>query len=723
MYNEIKTMLHNHNLNEALEKLTEFASSTDNWQIKSEIENLKTTYGYMIQYAAQGVNDPERKEMYNKLYRNALILNDKTKIQHKLENEDSYISRQYRYAKNNSLTKYSEICINLETLRKDINVAEMYDEPVQTELMQSHLKRSHIALENMFDRTWMPIEWNEEDYTGALSIVESEHISDNIKALLASAICLSLIYLLDPYKLRLLILMYMKCKSPVVTQRALVGIMLCIYVQKESMEFSYPNLFKEIELMKDNPNFFDDFYSILIQVIISLDTENIDKKMRDEIIPSIMQSSEMTAPIDDISEINIDDLIEQNPEWRNSIEKIKDQIKELDMLRQEGADTNMCTFSQLKRYPFFYEPSHWFYIFDKEIPDIFDMTIDKENNFTPFIETLQKATDMCNSDKFSLCLTFKSMPSLPIEAMNSGLSMQNQMNEENNNVNSEKNRRHIESRLFIQDLYRFCKLWGNKNDKIDIFSEGITLWDNIRIRNIVKECGKLKQLADYLFAKDHIQDAMFSYMDIIDENPNDYEAFQKIGYANIIEKNYTNAIKALKQANFLDSGNIWTLKNLAQCYKKTGRNDLALECLKEAEHINPDDLSICNLIGQILIKEGIYDEALKYMFKVEYMTKGKTSAQRAIAWCYFITERYDEAINMYKKILDKKDAKAEDWMNLGHVNLVINDIKNAVSFYKKANSMLDEKYSFFEIFSSDIEMLIKKGVEKEIIYMIPDMIR
>ena len=64
MYNEIKKLLHNHNMNEALEKLTEFASSTDNWQIKSEIENLKTTYGFMIQYAAQGVNDPDRKKNY-----------------------------------------------------------------------------------------------------------------------------------------------------------------------------------------------------------------------------------------------------------------------------------------------------------------------------------------------------------------------------------------------------------------------------------------------------------------------------------------------------------------------------------------------------------------------------------------------------------------------------------------------------------------------------------
>lgn len=105
------------------------------------------------------------------------------------------------------------------------------------------------------------------------------------------------------------------------------------------------------------------------------------------------------------------------------------------------------------------------------------------------------------------------------------------------------------------------------------------------------------------------------------------------------------------------------------------------------------------------------------------MTKGRTSAQRAIAWCYFMTGRNDKAINMYNKILQKTDANAEDWMNMGHVYIVNGDIRNAVSYYKKANEMLDKTTSFYEIFSSDMEMLQNKGVEKEIIFMIPDMVK
>lgn len=722
MYKEIKELLHTHKLKEALEKLSEYASPTDNWQMKSDIESLKTTYGFMMQYATQGMNDPERNEMYNNLLKKAFVLNEKIKIQQLLENGNSYVSQTYRNTRNSQQSGYYEICTKIEELHKELNISDMYDEPYRTELIESQNKRLQFILEELFNKTWAPVIWNEEDYTGALSIIESDKISDNEKALFTSALCLSLIHILDVYKFRLLLHTYLKGKSCVVTQRALVGILIAIYLQDEMIKFAYPNLTDEINLLKENPYFLDDLYTVIIQVILSLETENIDKKMRDEIIPSIMQSTELTSPINEMSDINIEELIEGNPEWRESIEKIKDQIKELDMLRQEGADTNMCTFSNLKNYPFFYEPSHWFYIFSSEVPAIYEMMTDKKNNYAPFIETLQKATDMCNSDRFSLCLTFKSMPNLPLDAMNSGLTAQNKMNEESEGTNSEKKKRQTESRHFIQDLYRFCKLWRNNYyDKIDIFSQGIALWQSTIIRNMIQDSGKLKQLADYLFAKGHVNDAMFSYMDIIDDNPDDYEAFQKIGYVHVLNKDYDKALDSLKKADILSPGDTWTLKNIALCYKKKNRYDLAYEYLKEAEQINPDDLNICTQIGQALITEGIYDEALRYMFKVEYMTKGKTSAQRAIAWCYFMMDRYDKAIEMYNKILDKNDAIAEDWMNTGHVYLVNNDIKSAISFYKKAIELQDKKISFYEIFSSDIKTLKNKGVDEVLLNMIPDM--
>ena len=722
MHIDIKTLLLDHRLKEALDKLTEYASSTDNWQIKSEIENLKTTYGFMIQYAAQGVNDPDRKELYNQLFRNAFAINDRTELQHKLEANNTYLSRKYIANRNYPMHSYSEICMILEGIHDETGIASMLDGEERKTKMKDILKRHQTVIDELFNKIWLPTSWSNEEYQEAMAIADSPLIPDSDKALMASAVCLSMTYLLDPNKFRFLIHLYMNCPNPLISQRALVGLVLGMHINSDAMEYSYPNLFNELELLKDKPYFYSDLYTVILQIILSLNTEDIDKKMRDEIIPSIMKSSNMTEPIKDISDINLEDLTEFNPQWKDSIEKIKDQIKELDMLRQEGADTNMCTFSQLKKYPFFYEPSHWFYIFGENTPEIYEMQTDTQNSYASFIETLRNATDMCNSDKYSLCLTFKTMPSLPVDALSSGLSAQNQILKEQEGTDSAINRRRMESRHFIQDLYRFCKLWGIKNDRNDIFSDDIEVWDNEQILSLLKEDGKIKPLADYLFAKGHTYDTLLLYKDITIDDPTNVEAFQKMGYGHILNENYEMAIKPLETANILDPGNEWTLKNLALCYRKEGDNSKALEFLKEAEAVNPDSINICNQIGQIYIMHKKYDEALKYMFKVEYLTKGRTSAQRAIAWCYFMTGRNDEAISMYAKITEKADAKAEDWMNMGHVYTVKGDIPSGISFYRRAKELTNGETSFYTMFSDDSYMLKSKGVQEDIIYMIPDMV-
>lgn len=718
MYIEIKKSLLAHKLKEALDKLTEFASTTDNWQIKSEIDNLKTTYSFMLQYAAQGVEDPERNSMYYKIYRSAFILNERIKVISMLETGNTYLSRKYLSRKNNTQSTYSQAGMSLDTLREELKISINNGDDCK-----NIYQKQQSVIDELFNQIWIPVLWTKEEYEQVIAISDSLSIPNHIKAVMISAACLSLIYIFDPLKLKYLVHMYTDGDNAVVTQRALTGIIVCLHQMNVQIEESYPEINKELSILKDIPHFLDDVYTVILQFILSLETENIDKKMRDEIIPSIMKSTNLTEPINNISEVNIEDFTEMNPQWKENIEKIREQVKELDILRQEGADTNMCTFSQLKRYPFFNEAAHWFYIFNAEVPEVYEMKSNTGNNYASFIDTLNEATDMCNSDRFSLFLTFRSMPSLPIDAMNSGLSAQNKMNKEQQNMaNMEKVNKQTESRHFIQDMYRFCKLWGYEKDRIDLFNENLTVWDNKFIHDCLEENGKIKSLADYLFAKEHIQAALKLYQNILPQNPLDVEVFQKIGYAYIKNNDYANAVKALNTANMLDPNNEWTLKNLALCYKKSNKPEDAVKYLLEAEKLNPESIQIINQIGQTLITIGKYEEAIKYMFKVEYLTDGRTSSQRAIAWCYFMTDKLSEAISMYRKVTEKPDVKAEDWINLGHVFLVNNDMVNSISCYKKACEYMDNKTSFSEQFSKDTDTLLSKGVTQEIIFMLPDMV-
>ena len=61
MYNDVIQLLDQHRLKEAFTQLIALIEKTENWELKPAVESLQTTYNYMVQYAAQGMEDPEEK--------------------------------------------------------------------------------------------------------------------------------------------------------------------------------------------------------------------------------------------------------------------------------------------------------------------------------------------------------------------------------------------------------------------------------------------------------------------------------------------------------------------------------------------------------------------------------------------------------------------------------------------------------------------------------------
>ena len=95
-----------------------------------------------------------------------------------------------------------------------------------------------------------------------------------------------------------------------------------------------------------------------IQLLRSQETEKIDKKMREEIIPEMMKNvgimRNMKFGFEEIAEEN-----DRNPDWEKAFEEsgLGDKIREMNELQLEGADVYMSTFAQLKSLSIFPEPT------------------------------------------------------------------------------------------------------------------------------------------------------------------------------------------------------------------------------------------------------------------------------------------------------------------------------------------------------------------------------
>ena len=75
--NNIYKFLFERRLKESFGLLGQLISILQDWQITESLNEMETSYKYMIQYMLDGFNDPERKKIYDKLILSTYNLTDK----------------------------------------------------------------------------------------------------------------------------------------------------------------------------------------------------------------------------------------------------------------------------------------------------------------------------------------------------------------------------------------------------------------------------------------------------------------------------------------------------------------------------------------------------------------------------------------------------------------------------------------------------------------------
>ena len=107
--------------------------------------------------------------------------------------------------------------------------------------------------------------------------------------------------------------------------------------------------------MEEIPSFREDVARIYRQMLLCQETEKIDKKMREEIIPEMLKNvssmKNMRFGFEESDEENND----MNPDWEDAFEKsgLGDKLREMNELQLEGADVyeHFCGIEKLSVLP------------------------------------------------------------------------------------------------------------------------------------------------------------------------------------------------------------------------------------------------------------------------------------------------------------------------------------------------------------------------------------
>jgi tetratricopeptide (TPR) repeat protein len=270
----------------------------------------------------------------------------------------------------------------------------------------------------------------------------------------------------------------------------------------------------------------------------------------------------------------------------------------------------------------------------------------------------------------------------------------------------------IIGKYYIQDLYRFFKLYPLKNQFHDFFQDTLMLHENPILKPLLYRAEYIRQVADFLFKTEKFEMALNIYHELEYSKAIDKDVLQRIGYCyERINKDYTSAAYYYIQANDMAPGSVWTLRRLATCYRHKRLFDKAKDCYQELMMIEPDNLSYSYNLGACLIDLGEYDEALQCFYKMDLAEDDNIKAWRGIVWCCFKSGKLEKAQQYCIKIINLQ-PDANDWLNAGHVAWCQGNLPQAVEYYQQGARVASSPFAFRKLLQQDYQLLQQKGISQ-----------
>jgi tetratricopeptide (TPR) repeat protein len=721
-YSEICGNLAARRLKPAFDMLGKLIAENGMGVYYDEYHNLEETYHYMLKYTVEGIQDPERQKVYRKLIVSVFELADKI-----YEALRFRFSPSVEYEKKRVFKK--EIIFDLKAFVSEVEDFYLQDEsPADKDAQLAAARKHQQQIRKMFYHVWFSDNLSSAEIDALRTFFTSPVILLPYKSFIVTSLMLSLQRFFDPEKFTLLFDAY-DSDEPEMNQRALVGLLLNLYRYDARLRF-FPAITGRLKILNENPEFKRNLERVIIQLIRSKETEKLQQRIRDEILPEMIKISPTLK-----DKINLDSLMEEglsedkNPDWEEIFKDspgLMDKMQEFSELQMEGADVFMGSFAMLKSFPFYSEMANWFIPFFSENPEIANALDFSDDTSTRLMEALNKAPVLCNSDKYSFCFSIQSLPKENREFMAQGINAEmDQLKEleEDEELTQPGRKAEFISNQFVQDLYRFYKLFPRKNDFEDIFSWRFDFHNKQAFGEILKEDPKiLRNIAEFYFAKNYFDEAAEIFGLLLEQEKNG-ELVQKLAYCHQKKGNFEKALEGYLKAELYDINRLWNLKKIALCYRNLKQPDKALEYYKAAEKIDPENLNNQLNIGHCLLELNEYDEALQCYFKVEYLAPGNKKVWRPIAWCSFLTGKKEQAEKYFLQLIEDEPGK-HDYMNMGHVQWSLGNRKKALEFYRK--SISKEGFSeteFLEVFDEDLPHLLNQGVDSDDVPIMLDQLR
>ena len=712
------------NVGEALKSLLSFIKANKLHAFDARISRIENDYELMKSYMRKGLNDPQFEEVYDRLLLTLYVLNADVQLAVFLNENPSY---QAAYMDVQSLdADFDAIKTRLEAFVQDLALLSLEPQDAQKVKKQELYDRHQQYVKKLFNALLVSPQWNESTAKFAQDLLLSPTIDAIDAQLLLSGVMLSVIQLFDIHQFQTLVQVYRQATESHLRQRALVGIVLSL---PENEGDIYPEIQQTINTLCQDEQTCRELVELQMQMFYCMNADADNEKLQKDIIPSLMKGSNISisrAGIVEKEEDEVDEML--NPGAADqAMEEMERNFNQMMNMQKAGSDIYFGGFSHMKRFAFFMTLSNWFVPFYEDHPEL--RQVNDKLGSNKFMQLLLESGPFCDSDKYSFVLGLSSIIDKIPQNMRELLDNQDAFGT-TVSMEEKSNPAYIR-RMYLQDLYRFYRIYQNKNDFHNPFDTSAMensaffvmspYFRESPLKDRMMEVGKF--LYKHHFYKELWQ-LLGAYVD-----REDIEYWRLAAMAYYREKDYLSADMAYTNVLEMNADDVQAIRGKALAGFYLENYEQAVEYNRRLLEMDATNEHVQLNLAVSLMNNDEIEEGMNLLFKLNYDHPENLSIQRSLAWGYLQQQKPQQAAPIYERLLANKHRMPTDCLNAGYCQWFLSNMEEAIDLFKqyvaetnKERPIPDGNTLLHDVFAMDADLLQQYGIGMKEAFVMEDLV-
>ncbi len=704
----IQRLLARRQLSSALAEVAQHVGMNDS-ALKERQDMLSDDYDRLLAYFRQGFVDPARDSMVTTLLEKTYAIAADAYLK-------DFIDRHPTYSRAATTLRHQPMMTDrwqtiLQRFSSDLALIQLNDDEQQRRQQTNDAYRAHHdVMQAIFYHLWLSPQWSAQQAENIEQLLISPLIEIIDRQVMVSAIGLSLSLVFDPLKWHTLARVFAEADDEQLRQRALVGWALATEVPAELFADKRR---QTTEMLMYHHDAATQLLELQTQMFLCTNAENDHEEIQRDIMPTIIRNSNLNITrlgIEEKDDDPMQDILDPDAGDRQ-MEEVERHFRRMADMQKQGSDIFFGGFAQMKRYSFFMSIYNWFCPFYIEHPDL--QSVIQFIQGKGAIATMLYHSPLCDSDRYSFALAMRSvidrLPPNIREMLGSEEALGPTLSNEEIATPS------YQRRTYLQNLYRFYRLYHDRKEFLPLFPEKRN--DDARMLKLCRHSLRtymqqwLRPLGRFLVKQQRFE-ALQRWLDSCPQDKENSDYLLLSGALLMHNGKYADAADVYRRALAIQRSPR-TVKALARALFMAGDYAGAGEVYREIVDSQDTSKAVSLNYCVCLIESMHADEALPRLFRLQYEHEGDVGVTRVLAWALLAAGRTADADREFQRVLQQEKTAPDDYLNAGYAQWIKGEIASAVALFRKyvgKSQDIDSPDRLLERFNADAGMLTMHGL-------------